>query len=426
MALKRFTVREEYFGSLIYDREKRDYIPFDAEGTAVFRETAAGMPISEVYESFCSKKNSRQSFDTFVNLCRSIGLLDENGVFDGRFIPAAADPEAGCLSAPLRVHLQITNECPMKCRHCSQHSREPLDNELTSREIFALLDEMAQTGVQEITLGGGEPFCKDELIGIVAKASAVGVVPSISASGLLVSRASAKKLAESGVKQVRISFDGSSEKTYDYYRGKGTYRRAIRGIKTIREIFDCPLVIHSVIMKPNMGELLSLFKAVQKLDADVWSVDFFRPSGSAGTLSNFMLTPDDAALVIKTLRRFSETSGMKIRMPARPCGSSSSKLFSGFGCPAGRMSCFIDSRGNVKPCSFFPQSYVAGNIRSAPLKKIWLEGAAFRELRDLKGNDTCLSCPSFKSCRGGCRARSISGGNAESPDPLCPVAAKKH
>ena len=34
-------------------------------------------------------------------------------------------------------------------------------------------------------------------------------------------------------------FDGSTEKSYDYYCGKkGSYRKAVRGIKTPVEIFD--------------------------------------------------------------------------------------------------------------------------------------------------------------------------------------------
>ncbi|MCQ2735828.1 MAG: radical SAM protein [bacterium] len=423
MVPRRFTVRKEYFGSLVYDRERMDYIPFDAEATAVFRETAAGMPIEEVYSKFCAQKNSEQTFKTFVALCQSIGLLDENGVFSGDFIDNQASEEQKCLSAPLKVHLQITNECPLKCRHCSQVHRDPSPRELSPKDIMHLIDDLARTGVKELVFGGGDPFCKEDLISLVAYAHSKGISPSISSSGLFVSRAAAKKLSETPLKQIRISFDGSSEKSYDYYRGKGTYRRAVRGIKTIREIFSCPLVIHSVIMKTNIGELLSLFRAVQKMEADIWSVDFFRPLGSASTLSNFVLSPDEAALVCRTLRRFSESSDIKIRIPAFPRGSAGRRLYEGFGCAAGITGCHIDSEGNVKPCGFFPQSYIAGNIRSASIRDIWLSSSVFRELRTLQGNDSCRTCPSYSSCRGGCRARCICGGlSPDSRDPLCPYA----
>lgn len=417
MTLKRFTVREEYFGSLVYDREKKDYIPFDAEATAVFRETSAGMPLAEVYSSFC-KKNSEQSFQTFVKLCQSIELLNDEGVFDGDFINTGGG-SLSVLSAPLRVHLQITNACPLKCRHCGQASREPYENELSFDEICSLIDEMAAIGVLEICIGGGEPFSRGDFINIVSYAAKKGIAVSLSASGLFVSRAAAKKLSEIGLKQIRISFDGASEKSYDYYRGKGTYRRAVRGIKTLRELFDCPLILHSVIMKPNIGELLSLFRAVQKFEADVWSLDFFRRSGGASSLTNFSLTPADASLVLRTVRRFAETSSVKIKIPSFPERASKINLYRGFGCSGGRMYCYINAKGDVKTCGFMPDSQIAGNIRRASLKDIWLYGEPFKELRELQGNDICNNCPSYNSCRGGCRARSFESHDLNGQDPLC-------
>ena len=51
MNLKRFTVREEYFGSLIYDLEKKDYIPFDEEATLIFKKTAEGQALADIYSN---------------------------------------------------------------------------------------------------------------------------------------------------------------------------------------------------------------------------------------------------------------------------------------------------------------------------------------------------------------------------------------
>lgn len=420
MNLKRFTVREEYFGSIIYDSEKKDYIPFDEEATLIFKKTSEGQTLADIYSQYLSNK-SEQSFKTFVNLCKSIGLLNENDVFDGNFInKQVLDENKKCLSAPLKVHLQVTNECPLKCRHCSQLSREPRENELTFEEISHLISELSEIGVKEICFSGGDPFCRDDFVNIVNIAVRKGLSVSISCSGLFVSRAIAKKISELDLKQIKISFDGSSEKSYDYFRGKGTYRRAIRGIKTIREMFKCKLVLHSVIMKPNIGELLSLFKAIQKLEADEWTIDFFRQIGSASSHKNFVLQPEDINLIRRTVKKFSETSEMKIKIPSLPEISSKISIYDNFGCPAGNIYCYINSIGAVKPCGFMPDSTFAGNIRNQSLQDIWINSKLFSDMRDSLGVEKCLNCGFYKSCRGGCRARCAENGkNLETNDPFC-------
>ncbi len=419
MTFKRFTAREEYFGCLVYDRDKKDYIPFDAEAAAVFRESAKGMPLEEIHAKFCNN-TSDQSFKTFIGLCRSIELLDESDRFTGDFISLPGVNELSFLSAPLKVHLQITNECPLRCRHCSQYTRDRLENELTFPEIKSLIDELSVIGCEEINLGGGEPFVSENLIPTAEYAVSKGLSVSLSTSALYVTRAAAKQLSEIGLKQIRISFDGPSEKSYDYLRGKGTYRRAIRGIKTLRELFDIPIILHSVIMKPNLGELLSLFRAVQKLEANVWSIDFILPLGMAETLSQFVLTKEDAALVDRSIKRFSEDSPIKIVMPRFPYKSSKTNIYKGFGCVGGNTNLFISSTGDVKPCSFMPESSIICNMRDGnSIRKIWLDYNIKKTEQENLGNDTCTTCSSFSSCRGGCRARAEASGAPDEPDPLC-------
>ena len=426
MNLKRFTVREEYFGSLIYDLEKKDYIPFDEEATLIFKKTAEGQALSDIYSKYLSNK-SEQNFKTFINLCKSIGLLNDNDVFDGVFINRQNIAEKQkCLSAPLKVHLQVTNECPLKCRHCSQSSREPRENELTFEQISHLISELSEIGTKEICFSGGDPFCREDFINIVNIAVRRGLSVSISCSGLFVSRAIAKKIAELDIKQIKVSFDGSSEKSYDYFRGKGTYRRAIRGIKTIREMFKCKLVLHSVIMKPNIGELLSLFRAIQKLEADEWTIDFFRQIGSASTHKNFALQPEDINLVRRTVKKFSETSEMKIKIPSLPEISSKISIYSNFGCPAGNIYCYINSSGFVKPCGFMSDSTFAGKIKNDSLQNIWLNSKLFSDMRASLGVDKCRNCGFYKSCRGGCRARATEiGKNIDVNDPFCFIATSE-
>lgn len=415
MSLKRFIGREEYFGSLIYDREKGDYIPFDRDATNIFK-LSRDKSIDEIFAAI-KQTTSEQNFKTFIQLCQSIDLLDSTGKFSGIFIESTSAPQV--LSAPLRVHLQVTNLCEVRCRHCAQQTRDAFPNELTFEEIKKFLDELVSIGTYEINIGGGEPFLRDDLLQIITYARKIGMNVSLSTSGLFVSRVVAKKIAEVGLKKIRISFDGATEKSYDYFRGKGTYRRAIRGIKTLRELFEIPIEVHTILMKPNLNEILTILRAVQKLRCNVWSVDFIKPIGFAQEMKQFHLTNADATQTMKTIMRLSETSSVKIVMPQFPFKAPKKGVYRGFGCVGANLYCFVSARGDVRPCAFVSDDYTSGNIRKTHIRNIWLEGQGMLKFRDIAGNEMCLNCEYYNSCRGGCRARAIYEGAPDVIDPLC-------
>jgi hypothetical protein len=63
----RFVGRHEYFGSLLWDRENVDYIPFDQDATAIFCN-AIFRPLDQIYEEFKNDFNLEefQTFDEVV------------------------------------------------------------------------------------------------------------------------------------------------------------------------------------------------------------------------------------------------------------------------------------------------------------------------------------------------------------------------
>jgi len=415
---KRFVGRKEYFGSLIYDRERGDYIPFDWDATYIFEES-----LKSNLDTVFKKMDGRltlQSFQTFVQLCQSIELLDAQGRFTGEMLPNP--PAPNILSAPLRVHLTVTNECQLRCRHCSQKSRDALPGELTLEELQRLFDDLAASGVQEVTIAGGEPFAREDILPIVLYARQKGLNVNLSTTGLFISRVTAKKLAEVGLKSIRVSFDGATEKSYDYFRGKkGAYRRAMRGIKAIREIFEkTPITIHTTIMKQNMSELLTLARMVQKLRCDTWSVDYVKPQGFAAQESRIWLTREESETVFKALSRIAENSSVRIEMAHFPYRTQRKVIYRGFGCVGANLYCYISSQGNVAPCSFTIDYFPAGNVRKSSIKEIWQTSDAFKKFRGFPGNETCHKCDYFSSCRGGCRIRAIMATqNGSAIDPNC-------
>lgn len=344
-------------------------------------EGAVKRPVSALYSAL-EERLTRQSFETFVQLCRSIELFDKDGRFTGQFV--APRPVRNMLSAPLRVHLAVTNQCMLRCKHCSQDTRDALPNELALEEMQRLFDEMADLGVCQLNLGGGEPFLRPDILQIVRHARLKGLSVSISTTAMSINRVLAKKLAELGLKSLRVSFDGSAEKSYDYYRGvKGSYRKAVRGIKTLREIFDkTPIVLHTTLMRQNVSEILTLARLVQKLGLNSWSVDFVRPLGYAAEQPGVWLGKEEGDDLYKKLGKMAETLNVPLKMAHFPYrGPQRGNEVLGYRCLGANLYCYISSNGSVAPCSFTCRHFPAGNIRRKSLLDIWIDSELFRRFR---------------------------------------------
>ncbi|MCD6309066.1 MAG: hypothetical protein J7M18_00005, partial [Candidatus Eremiobacteraeota bacterium] len=81
--LKRFVGRKEYFGSLIFDREIGDWIPFDQDATIIF-EKSKRSSIDNIYKKL-EDKLERKSFDTFIKLSKIVKIFNSKENFTRNF-----------------------------------------------------------------------------------------------------------------------------------------------------------------------------------------------------------------------------------------------------------------------------------------------------------------------------------------------------
>lgn len=58
------------------------------------------------------------------------------------------------------INIDITRKCTLKCRHCYNHSGEMNNDELTSDELFRIMNDLASTRPDNFCICGGEPLLK--------------------------------------------------------------------------------------------------------------------------------------------------------------------------------------------------------------------------------------------------------------------------
>lgn len=419
-ALAPFVSRSEYFGCLVFDRKNSDYIAFDHEASEIFQASLT-KSLDEIYQGLADS-TTRQSFDTFIQLCSSIGLF-ENGVFQGAAVNNAQDG-LNILTAPIEVHFQPTRYSNLEQKHCWAGSGEPRPRELTILEVKNMLDQMADMGVFKLRMDGGEPLGRGDCFDIIAYANSKGIKVSLATNATMATKAVAARLGELDISEIEVSLDASSEKGYDYIAGVRAYRKAMRGINNLKESVDAPLYFMSTIQRDNLTEIPALVKQAEKHNVDRIVFQAVVPAGRARENPKILLTLEEINNALDLARRIGQTSRVKIETPGKiPPPYGQKRLFEGFGSEEGQVYCYVASDGTVAPSGLLIDSMPGGNIRETSLKDIWQKSTAFRNIRSAPGNPVCNSCDYFRSCRGGSRARTYAVlGSLTEPDPVCSIA----
>ena len=102
-----------------------------------------------------------------------------------RILAQYTNPE---LIKPDYGRIIITSNCPLKCKMCTFWHNKHEDPSLDLVKHW--IREMADFGIKEIALGGGEPFIRKDLEDIVQEIKSHGIICGVTTSGLLINEKS--------------------------------------------------------------------------------------------------------------------------------------------------------------------------------------------------------------------------------------------
>ncbi len=129
----------------------------------------------------------------------------------------------------------VTNfECNQSCRHCYTYERVANDRRRVRTEaLLAMMDECRSLGTEVFYLTGGEPFLREDLLELVARATRRSKA-ILFTNGTLLTPGRAGRLAAYRERLVvQISLEGPDEETNSLLRGKGSFASAMEGIRNL-------------------------------------------------------------------------------------------------------------------------------------------------------------------------------------------------
>ena len=130
----------------------------------------------------------------------------------------------------------LIRRCNLKCKHCYSISADvDFPGELTTDEVFGVMDDLKSFRVPVLILSGGEPLLRPDIFQISARAKAKGFYLALSTNGALIGRHNIESIAAIGYDYLGVSIDGIGA-THDRFRGvPGCFEASLAGIRLAHE-----------------------------------------------------------------------------------------------------------------------------------------------------------------------------------------------
>lgn len=134
--------------------------------------------------------------------------------------------------APIRLWIEPTSHCNLKCVMCPNKDLKPADRGFMDVSLFrSLIDEMRDS-VHEINLTHrGESLLHPEFFDMVRYAAGSGVVTKLHTNATLLDEDKARALLESGLDQLTFSFDGYDKEAYEKIRVNADFDKTLARIE---------------------------------------------------------------------------------------------------------------------------------------------------------------------------------------------------
>lgn len=317
---------------------------------------------------------------------------------------------------------ELTLACNLACGHCGSRAGHARPKELATAEALDLVQQLADAGITEVTLIGGEAYLRKDWLEIAAAITRAGMLCTLTTGGLGLSRTTVQRMLDAGIARASVSVDGL-EATHDRQRGvPGSFRAALRSLEHLKAV-GLPSSANSQLNRLSMRELPALYDALREAGITSWQLAMTVPMGNAVEQRAWLLQPAEFDAVFSVLARVARRArreGVKV-MPGNNVGyyGPHERLLRGHarpeanvfwqGCGAGMDGLGIEADGTIKGCPSLPTAaYAGGSIRDAKLTEIlerpvlrFNEGAGTAEAESqLWGR--CGQCQYRKLCRGGC------------------------
>ena len=339
----------------------------------------------------------------------------------------------------------LIRRCNLTCKHCYSISADThFPGELTTEQVYTVMDDLKAFRVPVLILSGGEPLLRPDIFDIARRAKAKGFYVGLSSNGTLIDAGNIDRIAECDFNYVGVSLDGLGA-THDRFRRlDGAFAASLKGIRLCRDL-GLKIGVRFTMTQDNADDLPGLLKLVEEEGIDRFYFSHLNYAGRGNKNrkddAQYQLTRQAMDLLFDTCWEYRQrglekefTTGnndadgvyflhwVRRRFPER-AAHVEARLRQWGGNSSGVNVANIDNLGNVHPDTMW-WHYTLGNVKERPFSQIWpdvsdpLMAGLKQHPRAVQGR--CATCAYLEICNGNTRVRAQQlTGNPWAEDPGC-------
>lgn len=339
----------------------------------------------------------------------------------------------------------LIRRCNLTCKHCYSISADKdFAGELSTDEVFAVMDDLKSFKVPALILSGGEPLLRPDFFDIAARSKALGFYTALSSNGTLIDEAMCRRIAGADFHYVGVSLDGLGATHDKFRRMDGAFDLSLAGIRLCRDA-GMKVGVRFTLTQDNFADLPGLLQLVEDEGIDRFYFSHLNYAGRGNKNrkddAQHQMTRAAMDLLFDTCWNHQQkglqkefTTGnndadgvyllhwVRAKFPDK-AAHIEAKLRQWGGNASGVNVANIDNLGNVHPDTMW-WHHTLGNVRERPFSAIWpdvsdpLMAGLKQSPRPVKGR--CATCAYLQICNGNTRVRAQQmTGDAWAEDPGC-------
>ncbi|MBK9594592.1 MAG: heme d1 biosynthesis radical SAM protein NirJ [Rhodocyclales bacterium] len=339
----------------------------------------------------------------------------------------------------------LIRRCNLTCKHCYSISADKdFPGELSTAEIYGVMDDLKRFRVPVLILSGGEPLLRPDIFDIAQRAKGLGFYVGLSSNGTLIDESNIRRIAETDFDYVGVSLDGIRETHDKFRRMQGAFEKSLAGIRLCRDA-GLKIGVRFTMTQDNAHDLPGLLKLVEDEGIDRFYFSHLNYAGRGNKNrkddAHHQMTREAMDLLFDTCRAYQQrglnkefTTGnndadgvyflhwVEKRFPDQ-AAHVRAKLAQWGGNSSGVNVANIDNLGNVHPDTMW-WHHTLGNVRERPFSEIWMDTSdpimAGLKAKPRKVGGRCGACAHFDICDGNTRVRAQQlTGDPWAEDPGC-------
>lgn len=417
--------------AILYHPDTRLEKALNPSAFLVWNMLDGGRSVEDIARALVDRYENAQYDEALADASDLLGgLLADHliEIADGSTEVRPAPVYAELSERPGELDLSLTGKCNLHCDYCFYAEEMHHRPDQPAEEWFTFFDELGRLAVRGLTLSGGEIFVRRDLFDLIDRLIENRMRYSILTNGTLVDEQTIARLLEKRrrvrLDSIQVSIDGSRAEIHDKSRGEGSFDRAVRGLRLLKEA-GFPVTVRVTVNRYNVRDLENVARLLLvDIGLGAFGTNDAVPMGAGcDNQAGIALLPEQQVEAMKILSRLAEEYGGRITAAAGPLakwrmygemeraratGEKPSGWKMGYltacGCIFNKLSVHHD--GVITPCNMLPTLEI-GRVNRDSIRTIWMTDPtlkALKERRSIPMNRVpgCEDCEWASFCNGSC------------------------